>query len=402
MDRDSWWRGVARACRLGWLLTFTAAYGLAQWADLTWASSAGGVPAVDLAAGIATGLLIRAESRILLALVVIQVALCASLDYLAGGNVVGLIWVVQQVAPPLSIALVMRAMSAGRITSPARLGLLVGAALTSTFVWSVGLALANAAAIGGGLPDGTWTAVWTSEMAGIVLVGPGLLAVTRSARWPLGRILEACVVAALTVSAALAFLATARDEVVLAWPAQGLLLPLFLWIALRFGLAAVSASVAMVEVAALTTMPHDVVSFAAGDSAGGSSVLPVVSATLVGVAVFAVALNEERRRLTSSRLLAARGVVDSLLANSDARMSVKQYGHEGAGVYTLANPRFAASLRHSVPFIVGRADGGTSWMLRPHNERNTRIGRFSPSRLLGSSSLGGRTCAAGAVVRSCW
>ena len=71
--------------------------------------------------------------------------------------------------------------------------------------------------------------------------------------------------------------------------------------------------------------------------------------------MYAVALNEEQRRARDLELVAANGLVDSLLANSDAMISIRHYDSRGSARYTLANPKVRSStLGLSVDQIVGQ------------------------------------------------
>ena len=135
---------------------------------------------------------------------------------------------------------------------------------------------------------------------------------------------------------------------------QYLLIPLILWFAVRFGMAITAAVTSLVDVVAVVAAHNGFGSLSNYGMDVGALLSMQLALALVGLAMYAVALNEEQRRARDLELVAANGLVDSLLANSDAMISIRQYDSRGSARYTLANPKFARALGLSVDQIVGQ------------------------------------------------
>lgn len=348
---------ASRRAPWAWLAAFGLAYGAAQFVDLWILPDWDGIPAVDLAAGLAAGAMVRARPRWIMAAVVIQIGWCVGLAASATVSGSMVTWVAQQVLPALSVALIVRVSPAADLTTVARLGMLAGVAIMTALAWAIALSLLEGVQSGGQLPDSTWIALWWSQAFGLLLLMPGLLAARPPpTRWPTRRWVETAAVAAAGGVSLGALFAARYDDAAIAWAAQWVLVPVFLWIALRLGMVVLSAALVLTTAWALWATDHGTGPLAAEGSLGARVIVAELAVALIGMAAYVVAMNEERRRRTEARLLAARRVVDSIMMNSDARITVKRYDGDGVGTYTLANPRFAASVRRPVPSIVGRSD----------------------------------------------
>ncbi|NQU37184.1 MAG: EAL domain-containing protein [Actinobacteria bacterium] len=231
---------------------------------------------------------------------------------------------------------------------------LIVAALFAASIGAGGAALA-AAVVGVEAPTTAWQNAWVAFASGIIFAAPAVIMFRRS-RFP--------VTTARLVELLCAFLGTAIILTLVLGlggtvAAQGggvqyLLIPIVLWFAIRFGLAVTAAVASLVDIVVIT-VTHNGVGPLATDAVEPFALLGIqITLTLVAIAIYSVAVNEEQRRTSAIRLTVAHGLVDSLLANSDAMISVVRYDKYGRATYLLANPLFADVLGREVEDIVGR------------------------------------------------
>lgn len=181
-----------------------------------------------------------------------------------------------------------------------------------------------------------WPFWWLMTSVGIALPAPGLLCATQwwpPRRW--GQVLEATLL--LTAVVGLTVLAYPVAGAVVPGRPGYLLLPLLLWIGLRFGLRAVSLVVTLVATALI---PDELV---LGWPAASASSWPIhvvtVTASMTGLLLlYAVALLEEKRRVGERQLLANQEFVRSLLSNSPALVAVTRYDGQGNSALTMLSP----------------------------------------------------------------
>ena len=114
---------------------------------------------------------------------------------------------------------------------------------------------------------------------------------------------------------------------------------------------------------------------------------------LVGLAVYAVSLNREQRRARDLELAAANGLLTSLLANSDAMISVREYDACGDARYVLAQPAIRTGTRSGVDQIVGKTQDSWSRIHEPPkmSAQRTRRARVEPFPSLVTRTVSGAT-----------
>jgi diguanylate cyclase (GGDEF)-like protein/PAS domain S-box-containing protein len=196
-----------------------------------------------------------------------------------------------------------------------------------------------------------WPFWWVSLCLGIALPAPGLLDATDwQAPHDRRRRLEALVLLGLVAVVTL-LAANSAAGIMPGSPAYALP-PLLLWFGLRFGLRAVSATASAV---AAVVIGGEIRS---GAVAAQGALWPVhlmtVAATVAGILlIYAVALQEGKRRAGERRLQASEDFVRSLLDNSPALVAVTAYGQVGDGVVTLASPSLSELLGLSQQDLVG-------------------------------------------------
>ncbi|MDP3972400.1 MAG: EAL domain-containing protein [Candidatus Nanopelagicales bacterium] len=339
-----------------WIVAFVGAVSAAHMVG-DWLPGSPGVPALSLAAGVGVGMLVRAPQRAAVAMGVVQLVGLPLASVVSGGSGAEIVFVVAESAAIVTVAVVLRWTGARRMVSVGYLVAYVAIAVSITFGWYVTATLIASGLDAWRLPDDTWLGMWWSTAFGVIMVGPGLLA--RRPRYPAGKrgAFEVVVVICVGLGVfAVVFLAR-WELIAFAWSSQYLLIPVLLWIAWRFGLAVVAGTIVLLEIGAEIATAAGLGPFSIADPVEASVLLAQMSAVVVSIALYAVAINEERRSAAESRLRATSGMVESLLANSDARIAVRRYSPDaGPGVYILANPRFAESLDLSVEEVIGRSD----------------------------------------------
>ncbi len=201
-----------------------------------------------------------------------------------------------------------------------------------------------------------WQSWWVAFATGVILASPGVLMFRRTrVSLTRRRLVELAAVVTFTVITLLGLLGavgTADEE----QPGfQYFLIPLLLWFAVRFGMAATAAVASLMDLVAVIAAHSGLGPLSNYGMDVGALLGMQLGLTVVGMAVYAIALNEEQRRSRDLELVAAHGLVDSLLANSDAMISIREYDSRGRSRYALANPKFARALGRSVDEIVGRS-----------------------------------------------
>jgi diguanylate cyclase (GGDEF)-like protein/PAS domain S-box-containing protein len=198
-----------------------------------------------------------------------------------------------------------------------------------------------------------WPFWWLAMALGILLPAPGLACVTPW-RWPSRRARWWEAAALLSGVLALTVAALTLGQGLLPGRPSYLLLPLVVWVGLRFGLRLVSTVSTLVAAALIGG------EFTVGWQAAAVSAWPVhvltVSATVAGLMLIdGVALQEEKRRLGARRLQASEEFVKSMLTNSPAVVTVMHYDREGRGGVAMVSPAFATLLSMPEEDVVGRS-----------------------------------------------
>ncbi len=309
----------------------------------------------DLAFGVAVGFAARTPVRLWWAFSIVQVVI-ASIAQLFDGTS----W-----TTAIAVALLL----SGQTLATARL-------LQATFDWhnsrweslgglvgaSVGCAIAGAgiAALGTaaiGQPALPVLMLWAvSTASGAVIGAPALLGarIPRSLPDPRRTAeLMFCLAIAVVMAVSLTASIGERSSPVLA--SRYLVIPLFLWFALRFGLFVSASVISIFDLVVSAATSHGRGPFVeiAPDPTNAVMLLQGF-VCIVAVTTYAVAMNEERRRAGNENLATTKGIVDSVLAYSDAMISVRDYNSGPNGTYSLANPRYARAMGRRVDEIVGR------------------------------------------------
>ena len=340
----SWWHLAIFALVYGALLTLE----LGLQVDGHWAPLA-------ISAGVATGVLARTAAKSRPVFVAVQYLVGVLVLMLKGAPIAlaagasGLGVVVSVVAASMIIGLSPRVLPRwdGFIA-------LIVAAVTAGAVGAAGAGLI-AMLVGDQAPVGIWACAGVAFVSGIIFTAPAIIMFRRS-RFPVttARIVElgcAVVITAIVLTLLLGF---GGNQTAVSGAVQYLLIPIVLWFAIRFGLAITAAVASIVDVVVIT-VTHNGIGPLAGDGVDPMAMLGMqTTVTLVTLAIYCVAVNEEQRRSNAIGLTVAHGLVDSLLANSDAMISVVRYDKFGQARYLLANPLFADVLGREVESIVGR------------------------------------------------
>lgn len=337
------------------LIFFAVYYGLSWVQQMLTPDS--GIPPVALSIGVAVGVQARVQGRLSVVIAGSQVVLTSITTIQSGGSLTqALCW---------SIVVALVALAGGAlIRGLAPLSLPRWDGLAAFIVVSVAVALIGAivmAALSGiagmtAVPAlEVFQDVWVALTTGIVLAAPAVLMFRRSRiELTVGRFAELVTAIAVTVVLMWLVLNTLGGDA--AQPGiQYFLIPAMLWFAIRFGMAITAAVSCIVDLTVLAATYNGMGPYSASEMQSSDLLTMQIALALVSLAVYAVAVNEEQRRASSLQLLAAHGLVDSLLANSDAMISIVQYDRTGQARYLLANPRFADTLGHSVETIVGRS-----------------------------------------------
>lgn len=197
--------------------------------------------------------------------------------------------------------------------------------------------------------------VWLASFSGVVLATPAVVMFRRSrVQLTVGRLIEFLAALSLTFLVVALALGLSSPSGASDGGVRYILVPLVLWFAIRFGLA-ITAGVSSVLNLAIVIAAHNGFGPYTSDLGMTDSLINVqIALTLISLAIFAVALNEEQRRTSDLQLLAAHGMVESLLNNSDAMISVVSYDSYGLARYQLANAQFARTLGIPVSEVVGR------------------------------------------------
>lgn len=310
---------------------------------------------LGISAGVATGVLVRtaANRRFLFAITQFVTGLAAlvvggaPIALAAGLSVIGVS--VSVVAATLIVGLAPRSLPRW----DGFIGLIV-AALCAASIGAAGAALA--ATLVGGLAIGSaWENAWVAFASGILFAAPAVIMFRRS-RFPvttarLVELVSALVCTAVVVTLILGFGGT---ETAQSGGVQYLLIPIVLWFAIRFGLAVTAGVASLVDIVAVAATQNGFGLSSTGVVEPFALLGIQITLTLVALAIYCVAVNEEQRRTNAIGLTVAHGLVDSLLANSDAMISVVRYDKFGRATYLLANPLFADVLGLEVEAVVGK------------------------------------------------
>lgn len=208
----------------------------------------------------------------------------------------------------------------------------------------------------GGSSADTWASWWVAFTTGVVLASPAVLMFRRSrVSLTQHRLIELVAVVTMTLIMLLGLLGVISTSDIEQPGIQYFLIPIILWFAVRFGMAITAAVASLMDLVAVIAVHSGLGPLSNYGMEVGALLAMQLGLTVVGMAVYAIALNEEQRRSRDLELLAAHGLVDSLLVNSDAMISIREYDSRGRSRYALANPKFARALGLSVDEIVGRS-----------------------------------------------
>lgn len=201
-----------------------------------------------------------------------------------------------------------------------------------------------------------WQSWWVAFTTGVILTAPAVLMFRRSrVSLTRRRVVELATVMTITVLTLCGLLGAVGSSTDEPLGFQFFLIPLVLWFAVRFGLAMTAAITSVMDLVAVIAAHSGLGPLSNYGMDVGALLAMQLGVTLVAIAVYAIALNEEQRRSRDLELAAAHGLVDSLLVNSDAMISIREYDSRGRARYALANPRFARALGKTVDQIVGRS-----------------------------------------------
>lgn len=358
IERVARWgvRPLTRGASAAWLGGCALAFTGALIIDLLLPAGVDGLPPISVATGVAVGLLARIPGRLFVLAAGLLVVGSLTTVWFEGWRAGASMSAVTQLAACLATAVLLRKWRVRRMTKLTNLGMLLAIAAGATLGSAVIGAVLDSLFGEFGWPTVDWLTWWLARVCGIALVAPGILAVTLPRRFNRQRLAESLVVSLAGVALLAAVFGVRYDTAAAAWSMQYLLIPLFLWLALRFGLSAVAAGLVVVDVVALIATGRDLGPYGSSSPTGASIVVLQLSMVITGLAIYAVAITEQCRRSTQDRLWATNGVVDSLLLNSDASISVKEYDDCGVGRYSLVNPRFAQLVDRSIPRVVGSTD----------------------------------------------
>ena len=339
-----WWQVALFGVAYGWLLSLEVALRV----DGSWAP-------MGISVGLAAGVLVRVprNSRILFAAIQFVTGFAA---LLLGGAAMPLAAGLSATGVAVSVIAATLIIGFAPRTLPRWDGF-VGLIIAALFAASIGAGAAalTASLAGDEAPKAVWQSAWVAFASGIIFAAPAVLMFRRS-RFPvttarLVELVSAILCAAAVLTLVLGFGGTQLTQ---SGGVQYLLIPIILWFAIRFGLA-VTAAVASVVDIVVVAVTHNGVGPFFSDGTEPLALLGLqITLTLVALAIYSVAVNEEQRRSSAIRLSVAHGLVDSLLANSDAMISVVRYDKFGQARYLLANPLFADVLGREVDDIVGK------------------------------------------------
>ena len=345
---------VSRVPRIVWgLLTFMVGYGILLSLESS-LQMKNGVSPIALSCGLAVGVLVRLRGPVQGIFAASQFVIGALVGAIFGSSpslAVG--WSAIATGGCVMVALTISALGR-RLPRWSGFAVLVVAAGAIGAIGAT-LALVLVAVATAVDPATVWQSWWIAFTTGVIFAAPAVLMFRRSrVALTQRRLAELVVAIAVTVAVLSIVLGSATNGTVSQWGAQYLLIPIVLWFAVRFGMAITATVTSFVDLVAVAAA-HNGFGSLSTYGMGVSTLLSMQAAlALVGLAVYAVSLNEEQRRARDLELAAANGLVDSLLANSDAMISVREYDARGDARYVLANPRFARALGMGVDQIVGK------------------------------------------------
>ncbi len=181
-----------------------------------------------------------------------------------------------------------------------------------------------------------WQSWWVAFTTGVILASPGVLMFRRTrVSLTRRRLVELAAVVTFTVITLLGLLGAVGTADAEQPGFQYFLIPLVLWFAVRFGMAATAAVASLMDLVAVIAAHSGLGPLSNYGMDVGALLGMQLGLTVVAMAVYAIALNEEQRRSRDLELVAAHGLVESLLANSDAMISIREYDSLGRSRYAL-------------------------------------------------------------------
>lgn len=349
------WHSPARISAIFWgLAGFMVAYGALLALELSLRMT-NGISPIALSAGLAVGLLVRLRGVVQAVFVAAQLIVGALVG--VGVGIAPLVAVSSSVITTgATLVVVILFLAAGR--SMPRWGAFAVLVLSACVVGAIGasVTVVQVLAASDEAPADVWQSWWVAFSTGVIFAAPAVLMFRRSrvALTP-RRFVELSTVIACTIVMLLGVLGVIGPGAEEQPAFQFFLIPLALWCAVRFGMAITAAVVSIVDIVAVIAAHSGLGTLSSYGMDIPALLAMQLGVALIGLAVYAIALNEEQRRSRDLELAAANGLVDSLLVNSDAMISIREYDSRGRSRYALANPRFARALGMTVDQIVGRS-----------------------------------------------
>jgi diguanylate cyclase (GGDEF)-like protein/PAS domain S-box-containing protein len=261
-------------------------------------------------------------------------------------------WTLGNVVEALVAGWLLVRLGAARLTGPADLMRMLIAVVPAVVAGSVFGALA-ASAVGADPRAGPATWLF-GDFTGMIVTLPFFLRVGRRRSTPAR---HAEMAASIVVALVLALLVFSRSyqpsELGLA---QILLVPLVAWIALRHGVAAVSAASAGVIVIGLAFTREGLGPFAGATALQGGPAAAGLMLVLLVLGVEAIGLVEDERRESTRAERRASQLVRGLVDHAPASVHVKAYeaGDGGVGRYVLVNEEYERVRGLPADEILGR------------------------------------------------
>lgn len=336
---------------------FTVVIALFWWVQLTFLNLGWGITAVTITTGVGVGFISRAPR--------------SAVPWLAGSFLLLSLVAFGVGGAPATVAVAFAMILAAQTAATAwfidrfhanrfpRLDRLVALTAVGAVGAIVGATLASIAVLGlSDLPAGApWRAWFVGTFAGVFLAAPGVLSI-RAPRHSVTahRAAELGIVTLLGTALVAVVLGSQYVSPMRAMGALYLLVPMLLWFAVRFGLTMTAFAACAVDIAVMSVSKSGMGPVAAQSADPDSLLLLQLAMLVLALIIYSVAVNTEHRHRSDHRLESARGLLDALVSNSDAMISIRQYDDGAQARYVLANPRFAAAFGRTPEEIVGAVE----------------------------------------------
>ncbi|MGV1035756.1 MAG: EAL domain-containing protein [Candidatus Nanopelagicales bacterium] len=337
-----------------WVGMLMAVFGLLWWIQLTFLNLGYGITAVTITTGVGVGAITKAPRSVVPSLVGTFLLISFGAFSLGGSSLLlAVAFAAILTGQTGLVAWTIIRTRANHVSRLDRLLTLTGVAaavaiLAATAASIAVLALTDA-------PGGAaWRAWFVGTFAGAFLAAPGILSLSYPRRRVTARrAAELAIVFLLGAALVAVVLGSQYVTPMRALGALYLLVPMLLWFAVRFGLAMTAFAACAVNLAVMSVSNAGMGPVAAQAAHPDSLLLLQLAMLSIALIVYSVAVNTEQRRASEHRLESARGLLDALVTNSDAMISIRQYSDDAPARYVLANPRFAAAFGRTAEGIVG-------------------------------------------------